>query len=47
MAELGSEQTDVYTLSLSYDHRRADHEALKRGLFGLVTKDANGNWISQ
>ena len=46
MADLGTEQTDTFTLSLSYDHDRVNHEELKRGLFGLVTEDDNGSWIN-
>jgi hypothetical protein len=43
---LGSEQTDVYTLSMNYDHRRVRPEHLGHGLFGLAAKDADGNWIN-
>jgi len=43
---LGTELTDAFTLSLSYDHDRVIHGELKRGLFGLVSKYANGNWIN-
>ena len=46
MADLGTEQTDVYTLTLSYDHDSVNDEELKHGLFGMVTKDAQGNWIN-
>jgi Calcineurin-like phosphoesterase len=46
MADLGTEQTDVFTLSLSYDHDSVNHEELKRGLFGMVTKDTQGNWVN-
>jgi hypothetical protein len=43
---LGSEQTDVYTLSMNYDLKRVRPEHLGGGLFGLATKDADGNWIN-
>jgi hypothetical protein len=43
---LGSEQTDVYTLSMTFDLEQARPEHLGRGLFGLATKDADGNWIN-
>jgi len=44
---LGSDQTDVYTLSMSYDSHFGQMQGnLKSGLFGLTTKDANGNWIN-
>jgi hypothetical protein len=46
MADLGSDQTDVYALSLNYDHERVRPEHLGRGLFGLAAKDADGNWIN-
>ncbi|MGO8988246.1 MAG: metallophosphoesterase family protein [bacterium] len=43
----GSDQTDVYTLSMSYDSHFGQMQGnLKSGLFGLATKDANGNWIN-
>ena len=37
---LGSNQTDVFTLSLSYDQAKASG-----ALFVLATPDSNGNWI--
>ncbi len=43
---LGSDQTDVFALSLSYDHADVDHKELKRGHFGLVVKDTSGNWTN-
>jgi len=46
MADLGSEQTDVYTLSLSYDHHRPFPIQLGRGLYGLATRDQDGDWIN-
>jgi hypothetical protein len=46
MADLGIGQTDVFTLSLSYDHESLNHDELKRGLFGMVTKDVQGNWVN-
>jgi hypothetical protein len=42
---LGSEQTDVYTLSINYD-KKARPEHLGKGVFGLATRDADGNWIN-
>ena len=38
--------TDTYTLSLSYDPAGLTTDQLNSGLFGLATKDANGNWVS-
>jgi len=44
---LGSGKTDTYTLSMSYDPRcGVTQKELKSGLFGLATKDANGDWIN-
>jgi hypothetical protein len=46
MADLGTDQTDVFALSLTYDPRKAPLERLGKGLFGLATKDDRGNWIN-
>ena len=46
MTDLGTEQTDTYVLSLSYDHRRLSPVQLGKGLLGLVTKDKNDHWIN-
>ncbi len=46
MADLGTEQTDMYALSLSYDHRRLLPMQLGKGLLGLVTRDEKGNWVN-
>jgi len=46
MADLGSNRTDVYTLSLTYDPSKARPEHLGRGLFGLATKDSSGKWVN-
>lgn len=46
MADLGSSQTDVYTLSLTYDPDKARPEHLGRGLFGLAARDADGTWVN-
>ena len=46
-SSFGSDQTDVYTLSMSYDpHSAARQEELKSGLFGLAAKDSSGDWIN-
>lgn len=42
MADLGSQQTDTYALSLSYDY----HRKLDTALFGLVTRDEQGQWVN-
>jgi hypothetical protein len=46
MADLGSDQTDVYTLSMNYDHEKADRDDIKRGSFGLAAKNSDGDWIN-
>ena len=43
---LGSDETDVYTLSMSYDPKNVSSWKLKNGSFGLATKDADENWIN-
>jgi hypothetical protein len=42
----GSKQTDVYTLSMDYDRKHSRPEHLGHGGFGLVTRDADGDWIN-
>jgi hypothetical protein len=42
---MGSTETDVYTLSLSYSPSRVSSARLKTGGFGLATVDAKGNWV--
>jgi hypothetical protein len=42
---MGSAETDVYTLSLSYSPGRVSSARLKTGGFGLATVDAKGNWV--
>ena len=46
MTDVGSSQTDVYALSLTYDQRRTGGKHLGEGKFGIVTRAANGNWIN-
>jgi hypothetical protein len=46
VAALGSDETDVYTLSMTYDRRRLRPEHLGNGGFGLATRAANGDWIN-
>jgi hypothetical protein len=45
MADVGIDQTDVFTLSLTYDPREAARH-IEKGVFGLATKDGCGNWIN-
>lgn len=42
---LGSDQTDVYALSMSYKPSRVTGAQLKSGGFGLATADSDGNWV--
>ncbi len=46
MNDLYAANTDTYTLSMSYDPGSVTTAQLQSGLFGLATKDANGNWIN-
>ena len=46
LAELGSEQTDTYALSLSYQHPNLPPVQGGEGTLGLVTKDKNGQWVN-
>lgn len=43
MADLGSEQTDTYVLSMNYD-KMPTH--LGHGGFGIATKDKDGEWVN-
>jgi hypothetical protein len=42
MADLGSDQTDVYTLSMTYE----GIPFLGKGDFGIATKDDRGKWVN-
>jgi hypothetical protein len=42
MADLGSDQTDIYTLSMTYE----GIPLYGKGDFGIATKDGNGKWIN-
>jgi hypothetical protein len=46
MANVGSSQTDNYTLSLSFSHTKMIPLKIGQGLFGLATKDEEGHWIN-
>ena len=45
MADVGTDQTDDFTLSLTYDTGEAPKH-IEKGLFGLATKDERGHWIN-
>ncbi len=45
-SNMGSAQTEVYTLSMTYDQKRVRPLHLGNGGFGLATKDDDGNWIN-
>jgi hypothetical protein len=45
MADLGSGQTDVYTLSMTYEGEKIPLHYGKCG-FGIATKDDRGNWVN-
>ena len=42
---LGNDETDVYTLSMTYSSNNLRSADLKNGDFGLATRDADGAWI--
>jgi hypothetical protein len=44
MADLGSDETDVYTLSMSYEKLLPIQ--LGKGLLGLATRDETGDWVN-
>jgi hypothetical protein len=46
MADLYAANTDTFTLSLSYDLAKSRPEHFGKGLFGLATMNADGNWIN-
>ena len=46
MADLGSDRTDVYALSMSYDPATSHRKHFDKGLFALATRDADGNWTN-
>ncbi len=43
---LGSGETDVYALSMSYNHMGVSEKRLRRCLFGLVSMNQNGDWVN-
>jgi hypothetical protein len=46
MADLGTNQTDMYTLSMSYDDHKLLPIQLGQGLLGLATRDEKGDWVN-
>jgi hypothetical protein len=40
------DRTDVYTLSMTYDEKKAGRINLADGAFGLVARDADGKWVN-
>jgi hypothetical protein len=42
---MGSDRTDVYALSMSYNPSQVSGAGAKRGAFGLAVLDAQGNWV--
>jgi hypothetical protein len=43
---LGREETDVYTLSLTYDPKKVSSARLRSRNFALATRDSGGKWIA-
>ncbi len=46
MADPGTDQTDTYVLSMTYDHKKVVPAQLGCGLLGLAAKDDNGDWVN-
>jgi len=44
MADMGTDQTDTYVLSMSYNPKNAAPRRRGKGLFGLVSRDEYGRW---
>jgi hypothetical protein len=44
MADLGAGKTDAYTLSITYNPHLTKH--LRKGSFGIGTKDPDGTWVN-
>ncbi len=45
-SDIGTNQTDTIALSLSYNPAAVTPAQLADGLFALVSKDINGNWVN-
>ncbi len=43
---MGSNQSDMYTLSMSYDPKSVNTTKAKKGFIGLATLSANGKWVN-
>jgi hypothetical protein len=46
MADLDSQQTDTYALSMSYDQHKWSSKKVGDGAFLLVTRDETGRWVN-
>ena len=46
LTEIGAAQGDTVALSLTYNIAGVTDAQIASGLFGLATRDANGNWIN-
>ena len=45
-AQMGSKQTDIFAISLSYDKTKVSDAQIQAGAVALVTPDGNGNWAN-
>jgi hypothetical protein len=45
MADLGSEQTDTYVLSMSFD-KKVPRQQFGNGGFGIAARNADGTWVN-
>jgi hypothetical protein len=46
LADLGTDQTDTYVLSMTYDTLRGHMGDLRRGGFGVAVRDGDDQWIN-
>lgn len=44
MADFGAEETDVFTIEMSYRHGKTRH--MGQGCFGIGSPDASGEWVN-
>ncbi|MDD2310103.1 MAG: twin-arginine translocation signal domain-containing protein [Desulfuromonadaceae bacterium] len=45
-AQMGSKQTDIFAISLSYDKTKATDAQIQAGAFALSTPDGSSNWVN-
>jgi len=45
-SQMGSKQTDIFTLSLSYDKTKTTEAQIQAGALAISTPDSSGNWTN-